>query len=162
MKRSPAHIAGFTLIEVIVAIAIVAIGMAALFSVLGNAAGNASGLRERTFAAWIAQNRIVEVRLAPTFPSVDRSTGEVEFAGSQWVWEQVVSQTAVQGMRRIDVSVRPKDATGPLTEDRGYTVTVSGFVGKTLQGTAPSGATWGPAPQEAAPPISPIPPAGGT
>jgi general secretion pathway protein I len=156
------HTAGFTLIEVIVAIAIVAIGMAALFSVLGNAAGNASGLRERTFAAWIAQNRIVEVRLSPTFPSVDRSTGEVEFAGSQWVWEQVVSQTAVQGMRRIDVSVRPKDAAGALTEDRGYTVTVSGFVGRTLQGTAPSGTPWGGVAQEAAPPGTPIPPAGGT
>ena len=72
---------GFTLIEVVVAIAIVALGLGALFNVLANTAGNVGSLRERTFASWIAQNRITEVRLGTVFPSVERTTGELEYAG---------------------------------------------------------------------------------
>jgi general secretion pathway protein I len=134
--------AGFTLIEVVVAIAIVALGLGALFNVLANTASNIGSLRERTFASWIANNRIAEVRLGTMFPSVERTTGELEYAGSQWRYEQVVSQTAVEGLRRIDVRVGPKDAApSPGAEDT-YTLTVSGFVGMAQQASPPSTAGW--------------------
>ncbi len=59
---------GFTLIEVLVALAIVAIGMAALLSALSSSADSASYLRDKTFAEWVALNRIEEVRLASAMP----------------------------------------------------------------------------------------------
>ncbi len=160
---------GFTLIEVVVAIAIVALGLTALFTVLANTAGNIGGLRERTFASWIAHNRIAELRLATEFPSVDRTTVELEFAAGQWRYAQVVSQTAVDGLRRIDVSVGPKtDAGGrTLADTDAYSITVSGFVGKAQQASPPSTAGWSgqatvpggeaPPPQQASPP-STLPP----
>ena len=133
---------GFTLIEVVVAIAIVALGLGALFTVLANTAGNVGSLRERTFASWIAHNRIAEVRLATTFPSVDRATGELEYAGQRWKYEQVVSQTAVEGLRRIDVSVARQDAPVGPDGQPAYAVTVSGFVGISQQASPPSTAGW--------------------
>ena len=140
LPRRPA--AGFTLIEVVVAIAIVALGLGALFNVLANTASNIGTLRERTFASWIANNRIAEVRLGTVFPSVERTTGELEYAGSKWRYEQVVSQTAVEGLRRIDVRVGPKEATSSPGGEDTYTLTVSGFVGMAQQASPPSTAGW--------------------
>ena len=134
--------AGFTLIEVVVAIAIIALGLGALFNVLANTASNIGTLRERTFASWIANNRIAEVRLGTVFPSVERTTGELEYAGSKWRYEQVVSQTAVEGLRRIDVRVGPKDAASSPGGEDSYTLTVSGFVGMAQQASPPSTAGW--------------------
>lgn len=134
--------AGFTLIEVVVAIAIVALGLGALFNVLANTASNIGTLRERTFASWIANNRIAEVRLGTVFPSVERTTGELEYAGSKWRYEQVVSQTAVEGLRRIDVRVGPKEAASSPGGEDSYTLTVSGFVGMAQQASPPSTAGW--------------------
>ena len=154
---------GFTLIEVVVAIAIVALGLGALFNVLANTASNVGSLRERTFASWIAQNRITEVRLGTVFPSVERTTGELEYAGRRWRYEQVVSQTSVEGLRRIDVKVGPTDMARSPAGDEVYAVTVSGFVGMAQQASPPSTAGWsgmvtvGPG-GEAAPPQRVLPP----
>lgn len=124
---------GFTLIEVLVALAIAAIGLAAALSVVSNASRNAVSLRDRTVAGWVAANRVTETRLEPAFPSVDRTTGEVDMASQRWHWEQTVTQTQVPGLRRVDVRVR--FATGP--EDA-WLSTVSGFVSRT-QASAPAG-----------------------
>ena len=128
---------GFTLIEVLVALAIASIGLAAVLAIVSNAASNAASLRDRTFAGWVAANRLTEVRLVPTLPSVDRTEGEVELGGQQWRWEQTVTQTQVPGMRRVDVRVRldgaPADA---------WLTTLSGFVGRTQAGEPPSTAAW--------------------
>jgi general secretion pathway protein I len=117
---------GFTLIEVLVALAIAALGLAAVLSVVSNSARDAAALRERTLASWIAINHLTEVRLAANMPAVDRTTGELDYAGGHWKWEQTVTQTDVPTLRRIDVRVRkdtdPDDATR---------ATITGFVGHT-------------------------------
>ena len=97
---------GFTLIEVVVALAILGIGMLAVFKTIGDTVNNVEVLRDRSFAEWIADNRITEIRLSGEMPSVEETAGEVEFAGRQWHWVTTVSQTQVRGLRRIDVSVR--------------------------------------------------------
>jgi general secretion pathway protein I len=134
---SGARTRGFTLIEVLVALAIAAIGLAAVLAVVTNSARNSVYLRDKTFASWIAQNRITELRLGTTMPSVDKTNGDLEFAGQKWKWEQTVTQTDVAGMRRIDVAVRFADAPveSPLA-------TVTGFVGRTQLAAPPSGASW--------------------
>lgn len=128
---------GFTLIEVLVALAIAAIGLASVLSVVTNSARNAVYLRDKTFASWIAQNKVTELRLGTTMPSVDKTNGDLEFAGQKWKWEQTVTQTDVPGLRRIDVAVRFADspADSPIA-------TVTGFVGRTQVAAPATGTSW--------------------
>ncbi len=128
---------GFTLIEVVVALAIVAVGMFAVFKTIGDTISNISYLRDRSLAAWIADNRITEIRLSGEYPSVDKTEGELDYAGRHWHWVATVSQTPVDGLRRIDVRVRRAgDA-----EDSSL-VSLAGFVGATATTTGPSPTPW--------------------
>ena len=128
---------GFTLVEVVVALAIVAIGMLAVFKTIGDTINNVSILRDRSFAAWIADNRITEVRLSGQMPSVDETKGDLEYAGRRWHWVARVSQTPVEGLRRIDVSVRREgDA-----EDSSL-ISLAGFIGATATSTGISPTPW--------------------
>ena len=128
---------GFTLIEVVVALAIVALGMFAVFKAIGDTTANIGYLRDRSMAAWIADNRITEIRLAGEFPSVDKTEGDVDFAGRKWHWVATVSQTPVEGLRRIDMKVRREgDA-----EDSAL-ASLAGFVGATATATGPSSILW--------------------
>ena len=135
---------GFTLIEVLVALAIVAVGMAALLGALSSSASTTAYLRDKTFAEWVALNQIASLRLkmqtAP--PATGNTTGDVEFAGRSWHWRQEVSATEVQGIVRIDVKVRPADI--QAGEDNGWFVTVTGIAGDAVaapKGTPPP--IWG-------------------
>jgi general secretion pathway protein I len=132
---------GFTLIEVVVAIAVVALGMMAVFRVVHDTVNNSIYLRDRTLATWIADNRLVEMRLAPELPSVDETKGEVDYANERWQWTATVSQTQVADLRRIDVRVRRNGD----SEDSAL-AEVSGFVGAVAMATAPSATPWNGAP----------------
>lgn len=118
---------GFTLIEVLVALAIVGLGMSAVLGALGSAADATLYLRDRTFAEWVGLNHLAEVRLRGTVPPTGKSDGDLEYAGRRWHWRQEVEATQVQGMVRIDVKVRPADSKG--SEDRNWYATVTGISG---------------------------------
>jgi len=136
MTRNPED-RGFTLIEVVVALAIVAIGMLAVFKTIGDTVNNVDELRDRSLAEWIADNRITEVRVSGEMPSVEETAGEVDYAGRKWHWVTKVSQTQVKGLRRIDVSVR-RD-----TDPDGSTiVTLAGFMGQTISSSPQSNTDW--------------------
>jgi general secretion pathway protein I len=128
---------GFTLVEVVVALAITAIGMLAVFKTIGDTTHNVTDLRDRTFATWVADNRITEIRVSGEMPSVEETAGEVEFAGRRWHWVAKVSQTQVQGLRRIDVTVRrDEDPEGTSL------VALAGFVGATATASPASSVDW--------------------
>ena len=121
---------GFTLIEVLVALAIVAIGMAAVLGTLTSSASTVLYLRDKTLAQWIALNHIAEQRLQNTpgqAPQVGNSDGDVDYAGSKWHWRQEIVATSIQGMVRLDVMVRPADS--KADDDHGWYVTLSGIIG---------------------------------
>ncbi len=128
---------GFTLVEVVVALAIVAIGMLAVFKTIGDTVNNVAYLRDRTFAAWIADNRITEIRLSGEMPSVDETAGELEYAGRRWHWITKISQTQVAGLRRIDVSVR-RDGDAEASA----LVNLAGFVGETATSAPQARIDW--------------------
>jgi general secretion pathway protein I len=65
----------------------------------------ANTLRDRTYASWIAHNKITEMRLANVLPEVSATSGETTYAGVEWAWRAVVSETGVENLFRIDVSV---------------------------------------------------------
>jgi general secretion pathway protein I len=132
---------GFTLIEVLVALAIVAIGMAAVLGALSSSANTISYLRDKTFAEWVALNHVAEERLKGQPPATGNSDGDVDFAGRKWHWRQEVVATEVQGMVRLDVKVRPADI--KAGDDNGWFVTVSGISGDAVGAPRGEMPIWG-------------------
>jgi general secretion pathway protein I len=99
---------GFTLLEVLVALVIVAFGMGAVMAALSSSADNIIALRDRTMAEWVAMNQIADARLALTAPQTGFSEGDVRsFGGSDWHWRRdVVAVDMVPGLLEIAVRVR--------------------------------------------------------
>lgn len=133
---------GFTLIEVIVALFVVALGMGALLATLTSSADTISHLRNKSFAQWIALNRLSEVRLAAGRPGTGRSEGEIQYAGSTWRWRQDISNPGVAGVLRIDVAVglgtgTERPAEGETQQDFAVLGRAYGFFGTAVN--APSG-----------------------
>lgn len=102
---------GFTLIEVLVAMVVAAIGIGALLATLSSSAEAIGHLREKSFAEWIALNRISETRLnSGSNAATGVTSGEVEYANIKWKWRQEIINQDVAGILRIDVSVARSDA----------------------------------------------------
>lgn len=99
----------FTLIEVMVALAIIALSLLAVSSVMGDMIDKSNAMREKTFASWIAQNKIAELRLANVLPEVSATNGEVEYADSTWYWRAEVSETGIENLFRVNVTVSYPD-----------------------------------------------------
>lgn len=99
---------GFTLIEVLVALVIVAFGMSALLAALSSSADNISALREKTLAEWVGLNQIADARLLPNAPQLGSTEGDVKgFGNGNWHWRRdVIAVTMIPGMVEIAVRVR--------------------------------------------------------
>ncbi|VAX14511.1 hypothetical protein MNBD_GAMMA24-889 [hydrothermal vent metagenome] len=103
-SRRP-YAAGFTLLEVMVALAILAITLGALIKASGSYANNATYLKEKTFAQWIAQNKATEYQLAKQFPAIGNREGDVNYAQQEWRWRVKVSTTDDRRLRRLDIDI---------------------------------------------------------
>jgi len=133
---------GFTLIEVLAALVIVALGMAAVLTTVGSSANSVAYLRDKTLAQWIALNQIASVRLSGSLPAVGTSDGTVDYAGRSWRWHQDVTSGGVPGVYRIEVSVDPANSaqdnlpegsTGSTDSQTDWLASQTGVVGDTLQ-----------------------------
>ncbi len=113
---------GFTLIEVLVALAVIAVALLALTRTAGLQVQAFDGLRERTLAGWVAANVLAETRLAPTAPSTGRSDGHERLGDRDWRWTREVQPTPEPTIRRIDIRVFAAAARDP-------SATLVGFVG---------------------------------
>ncbi len=97
---------GFTLIEVLVALTIIAIALSAIIRATAVMTGNTAHLKEKTYAHWIAMNRVAELRVTKAWPAVGNSSDDVEMFGEKWRWMQKVSQLAIsEHMRQVEISV---------------------------------------------------------
>jgi general secretion pathway protein I len=128
---------GFTLIEVLVALVIVAVGMSVVMGTLTSSAKAVSYMQDKTFAEWVALNQISSVRVALTapgqLPPTGNTNGDVDFANRKWHWRQEIVASQVAGILRIDVKVRPKDVGSTSDDDNtNWYVTVSGIVGNSM------------------------------
>lgn len=115
---------GFTLLEVMVAVAVLAIALAAVISAMARQADNAGYLKQKTLALWVAHNRLTELQLQEQAPSTGRSDGTVEMGGTEWRWQAVVRETDDERLHRVDVEVmRPGQKEGSLAQLTGFLAT---------------------------------------
>lgn len=112
---------GFTLVEVLVAVAVLAIALAGVISAMARQASNAGYLKQKTIAMWVAHNRLAELQLQGEAPETGRSDGKVEMSGAEWQWNAAVISTEDPRLRRVDIEVRaPGQKDGSLAQLTGF------------------------------------------
>lgn len=103
MKRTRAQ--GFTLIEVLVALAIVAVALSAGMRALALGADGASSLKARTLALWVAENRLARAQLDRSAQGAAAASGDETQAGMALAWRQTIGTTPNPAFRRIEIVV---------------------------------------------------------
>jgi general secretion pathway protein I len=129
---------GFTLVEVLVALAVLAIALTAVMRTMAQAIDATATLRERNVALWVAQNRLAEHQMRRDWPAADTKDGDTEIGGEKWFWREQVSTTPEATIRRIEITIR-RQADSEETQARlvGYLRNTTGSSG----GVSPPGAS---------------------
>lgn len=132
---------GFTLVEVLVAVAILALTLGSFVNGASQYADQAHYLREKTLALWVARNRMAEYRLALRWPDIGGEDGHAQMGGRKWQWQTEVKETQDPTVRRVEISVHAIDPESGQVDDNAV-AELTGFL--TGQGGAPP--TAGPRP----------------
>jgi general secretion pathway protein I len=97
---------GFTLLETLVALLIVALGMMAVTTQLNRYIQSTIFIEEKSLASWVASNQATLMSVNPEWPSLGVTEIDVEsFAGRDWTLEIEVLETPIQNLRRADIRV---------------------------------------------------------
>lgn len=119
------NINGFTLVEVMVAMAIVALAVSALLFSVGKQVDNSAYLREKIIAQWVALNVLQEAqlkaRVTEKFPD-EKTSGDIKLADRQWQWEMQGKKTDDKDIMQLDVNVFAGDSgnDNPIANASGY------------------------------------------
>lgn len=110
--KQDSHQSGMTLIEVLVALAIVSVAVLALARSGGQALDTQYELEQRTLAMWVADHVLAQIELGDDAVPGQR-VGEMTMANRTWFWRAVIQPTPDQAMLRVDVVIEGRgDARG--------------------------------------------------
>lgn len=125
----PRRSGGFTLLEVLVALAVMAIALSALVKVSSESTSNMIYLRDKTYAHWVAMNKAVELQASRTWVSIGNSNGVAEMANHEWKWNLSITNTLNKNIRKFKIEVRA-NVEGFLLDEGSPLVTLTGYIGK--------------------------------
>lgn len=112
---------GFTLIEVMVALTIIAISLGALLNTSGTQANSASYLKQKTIAHWVALNELAQIRIGSEFPNIGDKKDSTKMANHEWYWIRTTKKTADENTRELTYKVyADKEYQHSLTSLRGH------------------------------------------
>jgi general secretion pathway protein I len=115
------HTQGFTLIEVMVAVTIIAISLTTLLSTSGTQANSVTVLKQKTLAHWVALNELTEIRTENQFPDIGDKKGSTEMANHEWYWIRTTKKTENEDAREVTFTMyADKDYQQNLTSLIGY------------------------------------------
>ena len=106
---------GFTLLEMLVALAVFSLAALALLRLEGATVRQTGALDERMMAQLVARNLAVETLTDPAPPSIGQTTGETVNGGRRWRWARMTSRTPDQRLVRVDISIATSGAPALLT-----------------------------------------------
>jgi general secretion pathway protein I len=101
------HQRGFTLLEVMVAVAIFALSGAAIVKSTAEHLNSVNLLKNMTFATWVANNQLTEtsVRANVAWPPKNELKGKTEMVDKIWYWEQRVEKTPDDNLLQVTITV---------------------------------------------------------
>lgn len=108
MNRTMAKCRGMTLIEVMLALAVFALAAVTAVKVAAEHSRSLALLEQKTLALWVANNRLVELKLSGEFPPLSVKRGKVEMAGTTWHWTQEGIKTTEADFRAVRIAVTEK------------------------------------------------------
>lgn len=112
---------GFTLIEVLIALAVIAISLGAILSTSGSQANQATYLKHKTIAHWVAMNELTKLQIEKTFPDIGEMTGSTEMIRNEWYWKRNTLKTEDDNARQVEFQVySDKNREKNLTRLIGY------------------------------------------
>lgn len=117
---------GFTLLELLVALAVFAIAALALLQMEGASIARTADLDQRLLREIVAQNMAAEILTDPAPPAAGAATGVIENAGRRFQWTRTVALRADYGVLAITLSVRE---TTPGATSQAYTLDFTRFPG---------------------------------
>lgn len=109
---------GFTLLEAMIALMIVAIALPALVTLVMTQLDGSAVIRDKTYAYWVAENQLTRIRLLqqqkmqkriPDYQVPEKDAGIVDLAGLRWQWQQktIAMDTLPEpGFKRVEIAVR--------------------------------------------------------
>jgi general secretion pathway protein I len=113
--------AGFTLIEVMVALTIIAISLGALLQASGTQASSVTYLKQKTLAHWVAVNELTQVRIEKDFPDIGDKKGSTTMANHEWHWIRTTKKTEDKDARQVTFQLySDEDYTNNLSSLTGY------------------------------------------
>ena len=120
---------GFTLVEVLVALAIIAIALMSALRAAGQGTNNVAELRSRLLAGWIAENRLAEHRARADWLPLGMQRGKDREGGLEFVWREEVVATPNPAFRRITIDIfADTDESHSLAHLFGFIVNAPGAV----------------------------------
>ena len=105
---------GFTLLEVLVALGVIAIALAAAVRALGQAADIAGGLADRTLARWVAEDHVALLRAQKLLPAIGTREGQTTEADHNYGWVEITNDPPDSPFRRVEVHVHAANDTPDL------------------------------------------------
>lgn len=100
---------GFTLIEVMVALAVVAMALPAMLTLVMTQLDGTVAIREKTLAYWVAENEMTRIRLQQrlyeSMKLPDEEKGTIKMGGMQWYWEMRKEETSIDDFYRVDIAI---------------------------------------------------------
>jgi general secretion pathway protein I len=116
MHPNPVKSRGFTLFEILIALAILAIALGAITKLATSQSINTAHLRDKTLAHWLALNKIAELQLTAQWPAKGKQQGDEEMGLVRWHWVRTISDTPDDRVRQVDIAIfRDKDDQSPVT-----------------------------------------------
>ncbi|MCU7814716.1 MAG: type II secretion system minor pseudopilin GspI [Candidatus Thiodiazotropha sp. (ex Lucinoma kastoroae)] len=110
------HCRGFTLLEILIALAILTIAFASIITVSANQSVNVAYLRDKTLAHWVAMNQMTELQISKKWLSAGKQQGDEEMGLHKWHWVRTITNTPDDRVRQVEFTIfRARGDEHPVT-----------------------------------------------
>lgn len=106
---------GFTLIEVLLALSVIAIALTALFKATAQNVSNTQRIKEKTISHWVAMQGVTMVQLGLLQLANQEVTKVTSMLGQRWYWRAKMTSTPIKSIQQITITVS-RNQSGPFRD----------------------------------------------